>query len=211
MNIEERIIKVLKDSGWGLTSSEIAERANISRLTASKYLEALKERGVVIEKKVGAYRLWFLKEFIKAEKSLISKKLACALAQAFVDVFKESAADIATKIGKSLVNQIRSSEEFKGFFTIQTINQNPYEIIASILELLSEGIRAEGIELSEGRGVLKIIGEMCEEQEVVEVLGNILKGAVEGILKEMFNKEYKSVYLSISKKVDIYEIIIEVQ
>ena len=208
-SIEEKILSVLRDSKWGLTASEIAEKAKISRLTATKYLEALKAKGLIVEKKVGAYRVWFLKELSEREKSLISRKLACALAQSFIEAFGDDVKKIARKIGNVLVNQL--SEE--DFFTINEAEKimfyNPYQLVASILESLSEGIKAEGIELSGGRGVLRITGELCEDREVVEVLALLLMGAVEGLVKSVTGEEPK-ISLRVSEGRFGYEIILEI-
>lgn len=208
MNIEEKILRVLKESSWGLTASEIAEKAGISRLTASKYLEMLKAKDVIIEKKVGAYRLWFLKETIKAERSLISRRLACALAKAFVITFENNASTVAKKIGEALVQEFNRGGVFPN--NIELIGDNPFEMVASLLELLSEGIRAEGIELSDGRGILRITGELCEDLQVVTILGVLLSGAVETLLKDTFGLERVNINLQTRKKGENYEIIIEV-
>ncbi|MGQ4892358.1 MAG: HTH domain-containing protein [Candidatus Njordarchaeia archaeon] len=211
MNIENRILKVLKDASWGLTVSEIAERAKISRLTASKYLEALKAKDIVIEKKVGAYRLWFLKETMKAERSIISRRLACALAKAFVVTFKDDAERVAKRIGRELVNEFLRGGVLPKNSGIDAIRENPFEMIASLLELLSEGIRAEGIELEDGRGILRITGELCEDLEVVRILGVLLSGAVEGLFKNSFGPKKLNIKIRARKKGEIYEIIIEVK
>jgi len=208
-NIEEKILRVLKDSKWGLTASEIAEKAKISRLTATKYLETLKAKGLIVEKKVGAYRVWFLKEISEREKSLISRKLACALAKSFIEVFGDDVKRIAREIGNVLVNQLSEEDILPTNETEKLFFYNPYQLIASLLESLSEGIKAEGIELSGGRGVLRITGDLCEDREVVEVLALLLMGAVEGLVRSVTGKEPK-INLRVSEGPLGYEIILEI-
>ena len=209
LNPEEKILKILKESKWGLTVSEIAEKAHMSRLTATKYLETLKAKGLIIEKKVGAYRLWFRKDFVR-DKSLFSKKLACALAKAFILVFDTKAEEVARKIGIALVDILEDDDFVLGEEGLEALTTNPYELIASILENISEGIKADGIELSDGRGVLRITGDLCEDEDVVKVLGILLLGAVEGILKNVIGLENPKIKIQVNKRVDGYEIILEV-
>ena len=206
---EEKILRVLRDAKWGLTVSDIAKKVKMSRLTTTKYLEALKAKGLVIEKKIGAYRLWFVKESIP-DKSLISKKLACALAKAFIIVFDKDVENIARRIGIALVDQLEEEDIFIDARGLEAFAENTYELIASILEMLSEGIKAEGIELSGGRGILRITGELCTDEEVVRVLGILLMGAVEGILKNVLGIENPNLRLQVNKKSIGYELILEV-
>ncbi len=209
MDPEEKILRVLRDAKWGLTVSDIAKKVKMSRLTTTKYLEALKAKGLVIEKKIGAYRLWFVKESIP-DKSLISKKLACALAKAFIIVFDKDVENIARRIGIALVDQLEEEDIFIDARGLEAFAENTYELIASILEMLSEGIKAEGIELSGGRGILRITGELCTDEEVVRVLGILLMGAVEGILKNVLGIENPNLRLQVNKKSIGYELILEV-
>ena len=44
----------------------------------------------------------------------------------------------------------------------------------------------------------------------MQVLSHILRGAVEGILMELFNKRVENIIVKSSKRDEIYEIIIEV-
>lgn len=206
---EEKILRVLRDAKWGLTVSDIAKKVKMSRLTTTKYLEALKAKDLVIEKKIGAYRLWFVKESIP-DKSLISKKLACALAKAFIIVFDKDVENIARRIGIALVDQLEEEDIFIDARGLEAFAENTYELIASILEMLSEGIKAEGIELSGGRGILRITGELCTDEEVVRVLGILLMGAVEGILKNVLGIENPNLRLQVNKKSIGYELILEV-
>ena len=61
-NKKDLIIKILKENPDGLTIQDVARLGKMSRITAMIYLHELLGAGKVIEKRIGAYRLFFLKE-----------------------------------------------------------------------------------------------------------------------------------------------------
>ena len=64
--IKESILKLLKDSSDGLTIQQIADSLKISRITATKYLHELLGSKDIYEKRIGVYRLFFIKQrFLK--------------------------------------------------------------------------------------------------------------------------------------------------
>ncbi|NIO20635.1 MAG: HTH domain-containing protein [Candidatus Aenigmarchaeota archaeon] len=60
--LEELIIDVLRKSDISLTILEIAEKANVHRVTASKYLAVLEAKGHVKRRDVGKAKLFSLTE-----------------------------------------------------------------------------------------------------------------------------------------------------
>jgi len=70
------IIELLKKHPDGLIIQEIAKLGKMSRITATKYIHELLGRGEIVEKRIGAYRLFYLKEkYLEAvkEKEVIEK------------------------------------------------------------------------------------------------------------------------------------------
>ncbi len=60
---EETILKNLRSAAdWGMTIEEVAEKNNINRVTASKYLAILEVKGFVILRIVGRAKLYSLKK-----------------------------------------------------------------------------------------------------------------------------------------------------
>lgn len=55
---EKRILKVLEESENGLTTVSVAEKANISKTTALKYLASLKAAGKIDYIEVGPAKFW---------------------------------------------------------------------------------------------------------------------------------------------------------
>jgi predicted transcriptional regulator len=62
---KNRIVRVLKEYPEGLTVSRVAELANLSRLTTSKYLSIMEVEKVVEFRKIGMAKLFKLKEVCK--------------------------------------------------------------------------------------------------------------------------------------------------
>ena len=64
-NIENLILSTLQENPF-LTIIEIAERVNVNRLTASKYLHGLERSGFVKYRTVGNAKLFYLARMVKA-------------------------------------------------------------------------------------------------------------------------------------------------
>ncbi|HLB71198.1 MAG TPA: response regulator [Candidatus Methanoperedens sp.] len=66
---EKQLIDAMQ--GKKLTTSELVRRVNMSKVTALKYLECLKEKGLVDNEEIGTAKIWFLKnEEEKTEKRI---------------------------------------------------------------------------------------------------------------------------------------------
>lgn len=61
-DIEKRIIETLKQYPYGLTTSDLSRITKINRVSLSKHLEILKERGYIGYRIVGKAKLWYLSE-----------------------------------------------------------------------------------------------------------------------------------------------------
>ncbi len=59
---KELIIKILKENPEGLTIQQISKLGKMSRITATIYIHELLGERKVAERKIGAYRLFYLKE-----------------------------------------------------------------------------------------------------------------------------------------------------
>lgn len=66
---EKELLGVVKEGG--LTTSEIVSKVNMSKVTALKYLESLREKDLVDYEEIGPSKVWFLKK----EKKKIEKKI----------------------------------------------------------------------------------------------------------------------------------------
>ena len=76
VNKKELILKILREHPDGLTIQEIANLGKMSRITATIYIHELLGEGKIVERKIGAYRLLYLKEkYLETvkEKEIIEK------------------------------------------------------------------------------------------------------------------------------------------
>ncbi len=58
---KERIMEVISDSEVGLTTVDVAKKANVSKTTVIKYLSVLRSEGQVEFVEVGPSKLWRIK------------------------------------------------------------------------------------------------------------------------------------------------------
>lgn len=59
---KEAIVKILREHPEGLTIQGISKLGKMSRITATIYLHELLGEKTIIERKVGAYRMFFMKD-----------------------------------------------------------------------------------------------------------------------------------------------------
>ncbi len=60
VHIENIILDVLKKSDISLTINEVAEKTNLHRITASKYLAVLEAKGMIKCRSVGKAKLYYI-------------------------------------------------------------------------------------------------------------------------------------------------------
>ncbi len=208
-NIEKLIIDALKKAVVGLTTTDLANRLKVSRLTVMKYLESLKGKGVLIDKQVGAYRLWMLKNNIESKRRLISRKLACILASAFIDLYGDETIKIAFEIGKKIAKKY-IKEYPQDYDLIKRVEGDAFEKIAAIIEFISEELRVEGFSLGENRGIIRLRGHLCEKEEVTNVLIELINGAIIGFLEHELKSESVIKSRKMTNREDAIEVILEI-
>jgi len=208
LSIEDRIINLLKENRWGLTAKEIAEKMGVSRLTVSKYLEKLKAAGVVKDRKIGAYRLWYLTMFIEERRKLIPRRIINAIGRAFLKVFKDEAYEIALKVGNALADDIIDLLNI----TLQTDEGDFITQISDVISMISEGVKSEGIRIGANRGILRVFieGEYLN-RDTVKLVAYLLKGVISSILAHFINKSVEIGGPFIRRENANFEIIIEMK
>ncbi len=71
---EKELLNVLKQGK--LTTTEIVGRVNMSKATALKYLDGMKEKNLVDGEEIGTAKIWFL----KTEEEIVDKKIKILVA-----------------------------------------------------------------------------------------------------------------------------------
>lgn len=208
MNIEEKIIDLLKRYRWGLTAKEISEKIGISRITVSKYLGQLKASGVLSERRVGAYRVWYIKDIAEKTKKILPKRIISSIGRAFLKVFGYEAFTIAENVGSAIIDEfydlIAPLREFS--------EENVFSIVANLVSMLSEGVKAEAIKLRNKRGIFRVhVEDNLFDAEIIKLIASLFKGAILGIFKRIVIKNVECKEPIINKVDDGFEIILEVK
>lgn len=71
---EKELLNVLKHGK--LTTTEIVGRVNMSKATALKYLDSMKEKNLVDDEEIGTAKIWFL----KTEEEIVQNKIKVLVA-----------------------------------------------------------------------------------------------------------------------------------
>jgi len=71
---EKELLNVLKNGK--MTTTEIVSRVNMSKATALKYLDGMKEKNLVDGEEIGTTKIWFLKN----EEEIVEKKIKILIA-----------------------------------------------------------------------------------------------------------------------------------
>jgi len=209
-DIERRILEALRKAVVGLTTTDLANKLRVSRLTIMKYLQSLKGKGILIDKQVGAYRLWMLRDSMESKRKLISRKLACVLAESFLDLYGKDTSKIAFEIGKKIaLRYIKNYPE--DYELLKSVGGDSFEKIAAVIEFISEKLDVEGFSLGDGdRGIIRIRGQLCENDKVSDVLIELINGAIIGFLEQEVKTSFE---IRSKRKVyreDGIEVIVEV-
>jgi len=72
--IEKMILDVLQQHPYGLTISEMSRILKINRVTLSKYLDVLREKGLIDYRAVGRAKVWFINEDITILEAIFGDK-----------------------------------------------------------------------------------------------------------------------------------------
>ena len=96
---KDEILDYLLDNPSGVTITDISNGLNTSRITAGKYVGILEAEKRILNKKIGAYKLYF-----SAERGLIPKKVMLSYYTGLLEGIKDEIKDSETfkTIGKKI-------------------------------------------------------------------------------------------------------------
>ena len=136
-NIEKKIVKFVKESPIGVTSSEIARYLNVNRMTITKYLAVIKEKALIDFKQLGMAKLWFVPVNLNKESFLNMLTIQLATKSADKKVIKSAASKVADRI----------IELYKEYYDIDKLNMG--QVIEAIEDVEAKiGGKAKIIEQS---------------------------------------------------------------
>ncbi len=71
--IRKDILNLLEKSKFGISIKKISEETNFSRITVTKYLKKLEKEGLVSDRRVGQYKIWYISDLKKYDQSYMSR------------------------------------------------------------------------------------------------------------------------------------------
>jgi len=160
---EKKILKVLEESKDGLTTVSIAEKANISKTTALKYLASLKAAGKIDYIEVGPAKLWRVTptQEIGLKRASTSKKRKVRL---ILEEFKEIAGLLGSAVvdndGLTIFADLPWSKKPERIGSIisrllQLANRSAEEVdIGQLKNVILEGERGRIVACNEGNFLL---------------------------------------------------------
>jgi len=160
---EKKILKVLEESRDGLTTVSIAEKANISKTTALKYLASLKAAGKIDYIEVGPAKLWRVTptQEIGLKRASTSKKRKVRL---ILEEFKEIAGLLGSAVvdndGLTIFADLPWSKKPERIGSIisrllQLANRSAEEVdIGQLKNVILEGERGRIVACNEGNFLL---------------------------------------------------------
>ena len=111
-DIEKRIVKFIKESPIGVTSSEIARYLNVNRMTITKYLAVIKEKALIDFKQLGMAKLWFVP--VKLNKESFLNMLTIQIVAKSTD--KKAIKSAASKVADHIV------EQYNKYYGVEKLN-----------------------------------------------------------------------------------------
>jgi transcriptional regulator with XRE-family HTH domain len=150
--ISKGIMETLKQSRFGLTILEIAEKTNYSRNTIAKYLEVMEAKSEIFFRQIGVYRIWFSldgieKEFRKGQEKY-NEYFLLSLSNV-LKITQKQAKEIGKEIAKKMVEETHI--EIPKIETFQDL----LEGIIILLEL-GDQIKTEIIEVKTNEAILRM-------------------------------------------------------
>ncbi|TFF99986.1 MAG: HTH domain-containing protein [Promethearchaeota archaeon] len=195
----EKILEVLEGNLFGLTITDIAKEAGVSRNTVYRYIGILKGQGEIYEKKVGSYTLYY-----RAGKRILSQEKLLSFFKGLLANIKKvypNQEHVFQLIGRNMADSIqivskKESEEIKQKLTYM----NEQEILQSIgdylpyFNILHDTIRISKIEFDDRnkRALITFFNsELLESTDDYIYYFYVLIGIIEKKLSKFIDKELK--------------------
>ena len=66
----------------------------------------MKAEGILGQRRVGAYRVWYIREIAEETKKILPKRIISSLGRAFLKVFGDKAYEIAKNVGYAIIDEV---------------------------------------------------------------------------------------------------------
>ena len=168
----------------------------------------MKAEGILGQRRVGAYRVWYIREIAEETKKILPKRIISSLGRAFLKVFGDNAYEIAKKVGYAIIDEVYDLLTFEE----PPSEENIFSTVAELVSMISEGISAEGIKLREGRGIFRVVVEdHFLDPDIIKLIAHLFSGTIAGIFEKILSRKILVLDPIISNKNSSFEIIVEVK
>ncbi|BBL45406.1 4-vinyl reductase [Nanobdella aerobiophila] len=190
--IEERLLSALRQHPYGLTISELSKNFKINRITLSKHLEVLKERGYLNYRNVGKAKVWYINEDVNFLEMIHGDVMLTKLIKLDRNSFL-SIADIKFLILPSEILQVLylQSLEINNVNFIRDVGKRfgilmatTYKMYSGVERILNEDLLNEIIKLYEKIGFGKI-EEIFIDIKTLDIIINLSSSIEALILKDI--------------------------
>lgn len=193
----KKILDVLEGNLFGLTITDIAKEAGVSRNTVYRYIGMLKGQGEIYEKKIGSYTLYY-----RAGKRILSQEKLLSFFKGFLANIKRVYPDqeqVFQTIGRNMADSIPIPSKKEGKKIKEKLEQmNEQEILKSIgdylpyFNILHDTIRIQKIQFDEkeNRAIITFFNsELLDNTDEYIYYFYVLMGIMEKKLSKFIDKE----------------------
>lgn len=182
--IEEKILEVLNKSLFGMSITEIADKIEINRMTAAKYLEIMRAKNLIFNKKVGTSKLWLPREQnLDQRMELIInyfRMYNAAVNEILEDETYEQIQNIGKKIGENIFQSFPQALKGQKFSDLVELCAGAMEKVYPIPSLI------EVKNLSDTSAEVVIHQCLCGGQREDRSICKLQIGIILGIAKPIF-------------------------
>ena len=195
----KKILNVLEGHLFGLTITDIAKKAGVSRNTVYRYIGILRGEGEIYEKKVGSYTLYY-----RAGKRILSQEKLLSFFKGLLANIKKvypNQEHIFQLIGRNMADSISIPSTKEGKIIKEKLKKmSEQEIIQSIgdylpyFNILHDTIRISKIEFDEKKDRALITffnSELLQSTDDYIYYFYVLMGIIEKKLSKFIDKELK--------------------
>lgn len=195
----KRVLNVLEGNLFGLTITDIAKKAGVSRNTVYRYIGILRGEGEIYEKKVGSYTLYY-----RAGKRILSQDKLLSFFKGLLANIKKiypNQEHIFQLIGRNMADSISIPSTKEGKKIKEKLKKmNEQEIIESVgdylpyFNILHDTIRISKIEFDEQKNRALITffnSELLQSTDDYIYYFYVLIGIIEKKLSKFIDKELK--------------------
>jgi predicted hydrocarbon binding protein len=183
--IEAKILEALNYSLFGMSITEIAEKVNINRMTAAKYLEVLNAKKLVRSSNVGTSKLWLPGDRTIDQRLKLTVRYFQWFSKAVQEILEDATFEKTRLIGKKFGKKILDI-----YFTPQMRKQKFTDLIIDCADAMEKvypiPAKIQANILSENSAEVIIRPCVCEGNKENKSICELQTGLILGVAEQIF-------------------------